>query len=616
VRRALAAVGLAALVLPAAAAASVTFQSVDTSGYPHVRLTVVTSEPSTSAPKLLEDGAPAFQLHAVNLQVEKSVVLAVDRSQSMRGKPLRQAVTAARAFVAAKRPADRFAVTAFADRAVQLSGFSSSPAVADAALHSIRTVGRVQGTRIYDDVLIATQALAGEARDGRVLVLLTDGADTVSKTSLSRAVGAAKRAHVVVYVVAIKSPKFEPGAMKKLTGQTGGRFYEADAGSLTAIYKRISDELGRTWRLEYTSTGVPGEHARLHVSLGREGAADRTVVLPFLFGGVRVKLPFLFTRNGGYAFAGFIGLIALIGSLVVLASMRQGWLMTLVAPHLGRKKPEGREKKPLRERLNAFSGLFAATERLLSGTTAWRWLGRLLERSDLPLRTVELVYLMIGAGAGFGIFMKAFGVSGVVLVFAFLIGLCLPIGYVVFKIRRRRKAFDDQLPDLLASLAASLKAGHSFRSALQSLVDEGVEPAGKELNRVLAETRLGRPIEDALADMATRLESRNWEFVVTAVGIQTQVGGSLANLFDTLAETIRQRHQFARKVKSLTAMGRMSAYVLVAVPIVLGLMLTLVNREYMAPLWHTSGGHTILGLTVVMILIGAAFLKKIVSFKG
>ena len=106
------------------------------------------------------------------------------------------------------------------------------------------------------------------------------------------------------------------------------------------------------------------------------------------------------------------------------------------------------------------------------------------------------------------------------------------------------------------TLAASLKAGHSFRQAIQAVVDEGQPPASKEFKRVLTETRLGRPMDDALADMAERLGSKNLSFVVTAVTIQRQVGGSLAGIFDMVADTVRQRQQFARKIRSLTAMGR------------------------------------------------------------
>ena len=195
-------------------------------------------------------------------------------------------------------------------------------------------------------------------------------------------------------------------------------------------------------------------------------------------------------------------------------------------------------------------------------------------------------------------------------------GGAIPILVVSFKAKRRLISLEDQLPDLLVTLAASLKAGHSFRQGIQAVVDEGQPPASKEFKRVLTETQLGRPMDEALGDMAERVGSKNLRFVVTAVTIQRQVGGSLAGIFDMVAEAVRQRQQFARKIRSLTAMGRASAYVLVGIPFFMLGSISLMNPEYMSPLYHSSTGNKLLILGVVMISLGTVFLRKIVSFKG
>jgi tight adherence protein B len=166
------------------------------------------------------------------------------------------------------------------------------------------------------------------------------------------------------------------------------------------------------------------------------------------------------------------------------------------------------------------------------------------------------------------------------------------------------------------AVAASLKAGHSFKQGIQTLVEEAQDPAKKEFQRVLAEASLGRPIDDALGDMAERLGSKNFAFIVTAVAIQNQVGGSLATLFDMVADTVRQRQQFARKVRALTSMGRASAYVLIALPIFLALLMTAVNHKYMSPLFFTSTGHVLIIVGLIGMTIGSLILKKIVGFKG
>jgi tight adherence protein B len=123
-------------------------------------------------------------------------------------------------------------------------------------------------------------------------------------------------------------------------------------------------------------------------------------------------------------------------------------------------------------------------------------------------------------------------------------------------------------------------------------------------------------MDDALADLGARIGSNNLTFVISAVTIQRQIGGSLAGLFDMVADTVRQRQQFVRKVKGLTAMGRMSAYVLVGLPFFTAAIVTLMNPSYMAPLYHTGTGQKMLFGGLTMIFVGSAMLKKIVSFKG
>ena len=120
----------------------------------------------------------------------------------------------------------------------------------------------------------------------------------------------------------------------------------------------------------------------------------------------------------------------------------------------------------------------------------------------------------------------------------------------------------------------------------------------------------------ALTEMTYRVGSKNFDFVISAVTIQRQIGGSLATLFDMVADTVRQRQQFAQKIKGLTAMGRMSAYVLTGLPFFMAGAISFLNPGYMSPLSHTSAGQKLIIVGLVMMLIGSLFLKKIVSFKG
>lgn len=603
----------AALACAAPAAAADRFTVVDTGGYPTVRATLVTDRPVRREPRLTENGVRVAGFEAQNLGRAKSVVLAVDRSQSMLGRALEDASSAARAFVAAKPTSDRIAVVAVGKRAVQLTSFSASTADADGALDSL-AVDPVRGTALYDAVELAAQALAADGSGGRVLILLTDGQEVSSEATLEQAIAAAKESNVLVYPVAIESPSFNPAPLRRLAAETGGRYAgAAGSGELRAIYAGLAAELQRTWQLSYVTSARPGERLELAAASATSAATVpgvRTILRP-----EESALPEAAFAVGPLLVAALVGACILVAACFLLAAPVGTRLRRRIAPHLG-ERAQPRRRKQKEERFQTASSLLRATERAFGGFRAWHALHALIERADLPLRTVELVYAAAGSGLLLGMLFAVAGSATALILLAMALGASLPIGFVWFKAKRRLSALDDQLPDVLVTLAASLKAGHSFRQGIQAVVDEGAEPASKEFKRVLTETRLGRPMDDALAEMSERVGSKNLSFVVTAVTIQRQVGGSLAGIFDMVAEAVRNRQQFARKIRSLTAMGRMSAYVLSGIPFFLLGAITLLNRQYMEPLYHTSTGHKLMLGGLLMMAMGTLMLRKIVSFKG
>ena len=251
-RIAIAVAGAACLAVPAANA-GVAVKGVDTSSFPLVRVSVLTSEPSQAKPTLLENGHRVPLSRAENLGRAKSVVLAIDRSQSMRGEPLARAVAAARAFLAEKPAGDRLAVATFATRPSMLTDFSTDRSDADGALRSI-TVDPVQGTTLYDALVRESALLAAEPLDGRVIIAVTDGNETRSAASLDGAIAAARKARAAIYIVAIESPKFNPEPLRKLARDTGGAYHGASSSAaLQQEYEAIASELKRTWRLDRKS---------------------------------------------------------------------------------------------------------------------------------------------------------------------------------------------------------------------------------------------------------------------------------------------------------------------------------------------------------------------------
>jgi tight adherence protein B len=268
------------------------------------------------------------------------------------------------------------------------------------------------------------------------------------------------------------------------------------------------------------------------------------------------------------------------------------------------------------KRLAALGNVFRMTEKLFGKLAVWHRISKMLERADVPLRTVEFFWIEIGSVIVAFVIGTLIGAAIPLVLVLVVVAGSIPYAIVWMKMRKRIRAFEDQLPDMLITIAASLKAGHSFKQGLQAVVDEGHPPANVEVKRVLMNASLGRPMDDALAEMADRVGSANFEFAITAVTIQRQVGGSLASLFDMVADTVRQRQQFARKIRALTAMGRMSAYTLIGVPFFIAGAVTVLNRSYMRPLYFTTPGRFLCVLGLVMMGCGSLVLKKIVSFRG
>jgi tight adherence protein B len=617
VKRLCALLAVVALALPATARAGLHVRGYDDSDFPILHATLVSDRPITSRPLLSENGAPVAGLDLENLAHAKAVALAIDQSKSMRGRALRDAVAAARSFVRHSGQLDQLSLVVFGSKAMSLMPFSDKSDIRDmiASVH----VDPVMGTALYDAVVLSAHAFTQQPLGGRVILLLTDGRDYGSSATLEDAAIAARAVHAAVYAVGIEGPQFDPAPLKELAESTGGSFVTAHSSAdLGRIYRSIANELARTWQVAYVTAARPGDHVVLTAALADGASASASMTIGSSGSGPSPGGSFL--PKSAFSVVGLLLVVLLVAALVIgavysLFSIREGsWVRARLAPHLN--EAGGNRRVGARERLRTAAAIFRATESTFGNRNVWKHLTRVLARANLPLRTVEFVYVIVGAGAGVGLLLTMAGAGSVASLFGMLIAGAAPYGYARLRMRRRLAAFDRQLPDLLVTIGASLKAGHSFKQGLQAVVDEGQEPASGEFKRVLTETALGRPMEEALRDMSERLSSEDFDFVITAVTIQRQVGGSLADLFDMIADTIRQRQQFRRKVSSLTAMGRMSAYVLVGLPFALAGLLTLINPSYMSPLFTETGGQFMIGVGLAGMAVGALMLRKIVSFKG
>jgi tight adherence protein B len=240
---------------------------------------------------------------------------------------------------------------------------------------------------------------------------------------------------------------------------------------------------------------------------------------------------------------------------------------------------------------------------------------RLLEQANLPLRPAEALFFY-GAGV---VLLAVLAVAtaptlAVGLIFAAL-AAAAPVVAVRQLRKRRLKAFEAQLPDTLNLLSGSLRAGYSFLQGLEAVVQETSDPMARELRRVLAEARLGRPLEDALGDVAVRMQSTDFDWSVMAIRIQREVGGNLAELLQTVAETMVQRSRLRGEVKALTAEGRISGVIMGLLPVGLGLFMFTASPGYINDLFGSVMGWAMVIGSAVMAAAGFAWIQKIIKIE-
>jgi tight adherence protein B len=237
-----------------------------------------------------------------------------------------------------------------------------------------------------------------------------------------------------------------------------------------------------------------------------------------------------------------------------------------------------------------------------------------LEAASLPIRTPEWLVIHLGVAVGLSLFLLL--ISGGALlatICGLVLGLTAPWLFLLVRQGRRESAFLAQLPDTLQMLAGSLQAGYSLPQALDTVVREGQPPMSVEFNRALVESRLGMPVEDALEGIGHRLASQDFSWVVMAVRIQRDVGGNLAELLMTVADTLRERERLRRQVKVLSAEGRLSGWILGGLPVVFFLYLVLANPTYLRPLWTTPLGVVMMVLALLLLAVGAFWLRRVIK---
>lgn len=552
--------------------------------------------------------------------------LLLDVSGSMAGEPMTATRRAAADLV---RQLTTEGITvgliSFGDEVVELSPHTDDTGALVDLIGQMEPGGE---TPLYDGVVAGAEQLA-DVDGQRNLIVFSDGGDTSSSASLHQAIGAAQGADAPIVAVAFETEELDDDALDEMAASTDGRVLTAaQSDAIAGLFDEVAADLASQYVLTYTSDLADPQELDVRVGVATGDAeADITFTVPNPREPAEAGPPEVTTRapSPPGILAGPAALVVGLGAAFVAVLLVLGILFT---------SPRSRGDRVLGEQLARYleagdrragrSGLVAShfRERAMAMLESSSMpegiderLSLRLEQAAWPLRNGEFLALTVLAGLGTGV------ATG--LVFNWLGGFLLAliaaaVPWLILETRRsrRRDAFLQQLPDTLQLLAGSLRAGYAVLQAIDSVAKEAPSPTAEELQRVVTEARLGMPIEDALEAMGVRIGSDEFRWVVLAINIQREVGGNLAELLDTVAETLREREALRRQIKVLSAEGRLSAVILIALPIVLTIYLVLVRPTYIATLVTSGpfGWLMVIGASVLMG-VGVLWIRKMVQIE-
>jgi tight adherence protein B len=310
---------------------------------------------------------------------------------------------------------------------------------------------------------------------------------------------------------------------------------------------------------------------------------------------------------------GVLGVLIIVVGLFV--NLRSG--QTVVQERLGRYAEAGYElTRPAEPHIEEerHSALTEGLNERLRGRGFADSIATELARADLKLTVAEFLALQVISVIG-GMVVGYLLTGGTILVAAAagVFGFFGPRIYVSMRQRRRLNQFNDQLGEAINQMSNGLRAGYSVLQAMDSVANELPAPISSEFRRVVQEMQLGLGMEQALSNMLRRMDSEDLDLLITAINVQREVGGNLADILDVISFTIRERVRIKGEIRTLTAQGRASAYVITFLPIGLTLLLLVLNREYVMKLFTSACGWIMVGTGVILISSGAFALRKITT---
>jgi tight adherence protein B len=559
-----------------------------------------------------ENGQPVIDpsLTPASEAAKKTVgtVLVLDTSYSMHGAPLEAAIKAEQAFATHRNGNEELGAINFNHSPTRVLPLTTSNPTITRVLATLPSVA--VGTHIYDAVADAESMLTSAHINSGSIVVLSDGADRHSAKTLQEVAQAARKAHIRIYTVGLKSPTFKPSTLKALAAAGNGQYSSAKSTSdLTPIFDALGQQISSQYLIQYTSPTELGKRARVKVDVNGVGTARTSYTAPPLTGSTTAA-PAFHPSIGDRIWSSWVTTIvlALFGAAVVAFL-----LIAILQPKRSNLPARMAEFVSIRE-LQRDKGETAADE---EGAERKDWWTRFEETLEIAEIKMEPEWIVAGTITGtlltfLLIYLATNSVWWALL--AFVIPY-LVREWVLRTLARRRNKFAEQLPDALQVIGSALRSGHSFAGALAVVVESASEPMKSEMQRVVADEQLGIPIQDSLNVVAKRMASRDVEQLALVAQLQREAGGDSAEVIDTVAATVRERFDLKRLIQTLTMQGRMSRWIVSALPIVVILAVKLENPNYFHPLTSTLGGRIILILAAAWAVAGSFAIKKIVEIE-
>ena len=264
---------------------------------------------------------------------------------------------------------------------------------------------------------------------------------------------------------------------------------------------------------------------------------------------------------------------------------------------------------------NRREGPLPALERIAKGTAQGSALAAWVDQSGVQISISALLLIAFLLAALFGFLAAGILRMGVGWLIGGAIGFALPFMFLRMKRTKRLRKFEEAFPEALDLMSRALKAGHAFATGLKMVADEMEEPVGPEFRKTFDEQNFGLPLKDALGNLTVRIPILDVRFFSTAVMIQRETGGNLSEILENLAHVVRERFKILRQVRVYTAHGRLTGYVLLALPVFLAIALSFINPEHMNLLFREELGHKMLAATVVMQTIGFFWIRQVVKIE-